>query len=167
MKKTILIIAVLSATLCQNSILAQPSSSQELNQVELLKQFMGTWKASTGKDSAIVWEFTQFGKALELTVKNEIHGATSIGGKYQIGYDEKSGKLIESGLLINSPNLYLWLEWFNSPNALEIIPFKDISHPEAARWKMEIEFTSPEKLVQTQIIDKKISFTRTFSRLTH
>ena len=47
-----------------NGIQAQTTQTK-LNQVELLKQFLGTWKYELSKDTTIISEFTPFGTAIE------------------------------------------------------------------------------------------------------
>ena len=44
-----------------------------LNQVELMKQFIGTWN-SVDKDTIFIWECKSFGSALEFTIKTETNG---------------------------------------------------------------------------------------------
>ena len=46
------------------SAFAQPPL-QDLNQLELMKQFIGTWKTEIGEDSVLIWEVVLFGKAFE------------------------------------------------------------------------------------------------------
>ena len=50
--------------LCSNGIQAQTTQTK-LNQVELMKQFLGTWKYELAKDTTIISEFTPFGTAIE------------------------------------------------------------------------------------------------------
>jgi hypothetical protein len=66
MKKIIFPMLALSLiVLCSSISLNAQSSEQELDQVELMKQFIGTWVAETGKDSTVVWEAIPMGKGYE------------------------------------------------------------------------------------------------------
>ena len=62
---------VVSLLLCSNGIQAQTTQSQ-LNQVELMKQFIGIWKAQMGKDTIFIMEGKTFGKGLEFYWKTDI-----------------------------------------------------------------------------------------------
>ncbi|MGA2408672.1 MAG: hypothetical protein ABSF81_18250 [Bacteroidales bacterium] len=63
-----------SILLCTNGILAQTIPT-ELNQVELMKQFIGTWKNETNKDTVYTAEFKPYGNGgLEFTLKSVTQG---------------------------------------------------------------------------------------------
>ena len=56
MKKTFLIIIITFFLLiCTNGIHAQ-STQSKLNQVELMKLQIGTWKCDSNKDTTVFWE---------------------------------------------------------------------------------------------------------------
>ena len=163
MKKSILLVAVLILSLLPDRIFCQ-NLTQNLNQVELMKQFIGTWKADLGNDTIIRWECTSFGPNIEFIVKEVIKGVEFIQGKTFMGYDLKNGKLLEAIVLSNSPNIMLAPCWFTSPNTLEQISIDDISHPETARWKWSVEFKTADMFILTETINNKISFVRPFSK---
>ena len=58
MKKTILSILtlLLFIALCLQVNVNAQSSEKDLDQYELMKQFVGKWVAETGEDSTVVWE---------------------------------------------------------------------------------------------------------------
>ena len=59
MKRIIFPMLALSLiTLCFSMNLQAQSSEQNLDQVELMKQFIGKWAAEAGKDSTWLWEIT-------------------------------------------------------------------------------------------------------------
>jgi len=66
MKKIIFSIFALPliALCCSMSLNAQ-SSEKDLDQVELMKQFVGTWVAERAEDSTLIWEVTPFAKGYE------------------------------------------------------------------------------------------------------
>ncbi len=163
MKKSILLLAVLTLSLLPERIYCQ-NNTQNLNQIELMKQFIGTWKADLGNDTIIKWECTPFGPNIEFVVKNEIRGVEYIQGKTFMGYDLKNNTLLETVILANSPNIMLAPCWFTSPNTLVQISIDDISHPETARWKWIVEFKTADLFILTEKINNKISFVRTFSK---
>jgi hypothetical protein len=145
-----------------NGIQAQTTQTK-LNQVELMKQFVGTWK-DTEKDTTFIWECKSFGKALEFTIKDETKGKVSIGAKSVMGYDKENDRLIESVIQDNSPEIFLCPCWFTSTNTFIQIMWKDISNPEKANLKWTVEFTSPDSFVVTEIKNNKTTFANTFHR---
>ena len=163
MNKSIFLLAFLIITLLTNQSFCQ-NSTQNLNQVELMKQFIGIWNAKAGTDTLIIWECTSFGTSIEFVIKNEVKGVESIKGKTFMGYDVKSGKLLEAVILKNSPNIMLAPCWFTSPKTCEQIQNDDISHPETARWKWSIEFKTADLFILKETINNEISFIRTFSK---
>ena len=81
------------------------TTQTELNQVELMKQFIGTWK-STEKDTTYIWECKSFGKALEFAIKTETKEKVTIDAsagymhasyKYDAQGEYEGGKDIISG----------------------------------------------------------------------
>ena len=49
-------------------------TAKELNQVELMKQFLGTWQQNISKDTAVIWEWQTYGKGFLLNGYNVIKG---------------------------------------------------------------------------------------------
>ena len=52
------------------------SSENELNQVELMKQFIGKWEAEAGKDSTWLWEITPSNKGYVHAFHLKVNGKT-------------------------------------------------------------------------------------------
>ena len=163
MNKCIFLVSFLTLTFLTNLSFCQ-NSTQNLDQVELMKQFVGTWSAKVGNDTLIIWECASFGQSIEFVIKNEIKGVESIEGKTLMGYDVKNGKLLEAIILKNSPKIMLASCWFTSPKACIQIQNEDITNPETARWKWSIEFKTADLFVLTETINNKFSYTRTFSK---
>ena len=66
MKKIIFSIFALSLiALCCSMNLHAQSSEKDLDQAELMKQFIGTWTAETGEDSTYIWEVIPHNKGYE------------------------------------------------------------------------------------------------------
>ena len=61
----------------------------KLNQVELMKQFIGTWKSETFDGSAMILDYTPFGNAIVGNAKIVSKEAVLDNKKYFLGYDEK------------------------------------------------------------------------------
>ena len=56
--------------------LSAQSSNEELNQVELMKQFIGKWAAEAGKDSTWLWEITPSNKGYVHSFYLNVNGET-------------------------------------------------------------------------------------------
>ena len=106
MKKSIFLLVILTFTLLTKESYCQ-NSTQNLDQVKLMKQFVGLWNAKVGADTLIIWECTSFGPNIEFVIKNKVKGVESIEGKTIMGYDVKTGKLLEAIILMDSPNICL------------------------------------------------------------
>ena len=66
MKKTIFSMLALSLiTLCFSISVNAQSPETDLDQAELMKQFVGSWIAETGEDSTVIWENIPFAKGYE------------------------------------------------------------------------------------------------------
>jgi hypothetical protein len=148
---------------CSNGIQAQTTQSQ-LNQVELMKQFIGIWKAEMGKDTIFIMEGKTFGKGLEFYWKTDTKGKIISEGKSIMGHDKINNRIIEPQIWDSSPNIILWSGLFTSSNKYEAILLKDIANPEKATLKWEYEFKSPDLLVCTYIVNRKTTATYTLNR---
>ena len=157
-------ITIVLLLLCTVGLMAQNTQTQ-LNQVELMKQFLGTWKGEMGKDTAFVMEIKSFYNGFESYLKTETKGKIIIEEKTIMGYNKKIDKLIESGIMNSNPEIMSWANWFLSPNKFEGVLLEDISNPEKATLKWTIELTSPDVMVWSNIVNNKSTGTYTFHRI--
>ena len=139
-------------------------TSKEFNQVELVKQFAGTWK-SEKNDTINIIEDNMYGDGHEVYLKTETKGKIIWEGKSLIGYDKKRDMLIESLLEHNSANMILWVIRFSSANKFEEIPLEDISNPENAAEKDFYELKSPDLMINTYIKNNKVVSVDTYKRV--
>jgi hypothetical protein len=140
-------------------------TSKELNQVELNKQFLGTWKAETGKDTSFIMETKTLYNGFEAYLKTETKGKIIMEGKSILGYDKKTDKLMDTYINSDNPNIILMAAWFTSANTCEQVLLKDISNPENATFKLVFEFKSPDLFTQTTIRNNKPVRTDTYTRI--
>jgi hypothetical protein len=157
---TIAVLLLLST----NGIQAQTTQTK-LNQVELNKQFLGTWKAEIGKDTSFIMETKTLYNGFEAYLKTETKGKILMEGKSILGYDKKTDKLMDAYINSNNPNIILMAAWFTSANTCEEVLLKDISDPENATFKLAFEFKSPDLFTQTTIRNKKTVRTDTYRRV--
>ncbi|MGD0340867.1 MAG: hypothetical protein ABSA76_04055, partial [Bacteroidales bacterium] len=142
-------------------IIKYSEPSKELNQVELMKKFTGTWKAEAGKDTSFIWEGRSYGEGLDVYVKTETKGKIISEGKAILAYDKNSDKYIQVRIMKTSGSI-LAAMWFTSKNTCEGVLYKDISNPEDAQMKAIFEFISPTKLTQTTKVPNKPDEVSTF-----
>jgi hypothetical protein len=138
-------------------------SLEGLNQVELWKKFLGTWKGEVAKDTFSIFTARPFGTGMEGTFKIVTKGKTVNEGKTLNGYDKKSDKFIEAdGQSGSGINVYAY--WFTSANTCEGIPIAYISNPENAVLRWTFEFKSPDMYVVTTIENNKPIKTENYYR---
>ncbi len=148
-----------------NGIQAQTKQSS-LNQVELMKQFIGTWKNETNKDTVYTAEFKPYGKGgLEFSLRSVTQGKVWLEMKQLWGYDKKSDKLVATGLMKDSPDIMLQAMWFTAKNRCEQVPLEFASNPEKASFIVVFEIKSPDMVVREEIVDNKSLGTETYTRV--
>ena len=147
MKKLCLTVVILVFLLfISNGMLAQ-STQTKLDQVELMKQWLGTWQRDIGKDTVELWEGTLYGKAVIINVYQVINGKRSDYYIINCGYDERDDKLKGYNLLPNS-HFDTWIGMFTTDKIFKA-DMVDTFKPEIVWWKNEIEFkTSTEFVVR-------------------
>jgi len=139
--------------------------SKELNQVEWMNQFLGTWKAEYGKDTILIYNARPFGKGSVRDWTLSTKGKIITSAKVLWGYDSKSDKLIQATLYESSPEIDLWAWWETSKNTSEGVPLKDITNPDNAVSRMKTESKSPDMFIMTNLINNKVVGTHTWTRI--
>jgi hypothetical protein len=156
-------IIILSLLLFTNVIQSQTTQSQ-LNQVELMKQFIGYWKCDITKDTTRFWDVKLFGTGLECSLKVIAKGKVIMEAKRLWGYDKRVDKYI--GLeLTKGMDMRIYAQWFTSNYKGVAILYGDISNPEMATIKGEAEFKSPDMYIITSIVNNKLVKTDTYTRV--
>jgi hypothetical protein len=70
------------------------TTQTKLNQVELMKQFIGSWKVEESKGTTFFWDVKAYGTGLEGYYKSVTNGKTVKEGKFLQGYDKSTDKSI-------------------------------------------------------------------------
>lgn len=135
-----------------------------LKQIELLKQFIGTWKVDIAEDTTCFWDVRLFGHGLEGNIKYITNGKTINEGKQLLGYDKSIDKFIDAEL-IKGKEINIFALWFISKNKCVIYLYSDISNPERATFKEELEFKTPDLFLETIIVNNKPDKTYAFTRV--
>jgi hypothetical protein len=142
---------------------APSESSKGLNQIELIKQFVGSWKFDIAKDTIGFADVKSYGTGLESTYKVVTKGKVVNEGKLLWGYDKNLDKSLQADISKGN-DIRIYSYRFISNNKYEIIPY-DFSNPAKTSWKCEGEFKSPDIFVETTIENNKPSVTVTFTRV--
>ena len=149
--------------ICSDRMQSQDSSAR-LNQVELIKQFIGNWKGETGKDTTAYWDIKSSGTGIECTFKYVTKDKTIMEGNQLWSYDKKVDKFILSsatpGMDSGSHGI-----WFTSKDKCLFIPIRDMSNPERASFKLETDFKSPDIFVQKTFVNNNIVKTTAYNRV--
>ena len=140
----------LTAVIClfllfiSNGILAQ-STQTKLNQVELVKQWLGTWQNDVNKDTVDIWEAKPYGKAIIGTVYRVIKGVKSDLYVTNFGYDDRDNKLKGFNLFPNTDYM-TWIGLFTTDKLFKADAL-DSFKPDIVWFKNEIEFKTPTEMV--------------------
>ncbi|MBK7107413.1 MAG: hypothetical protein IPH62_19275 [Ignavibacteriae bacterium] len=129
------------------------SMNEKLDQVELMKQFIGTWKCEFDDETKFISENEKFGNGLVCNSKVIKNGKIVDRVIQLYGYDKKADKFIIAELKESSPNMELCQAWFTSENKGEII----ITNPENSPLKFRFEFKTPDMIVQKAIQDGNVT----------
>jgi GH24 family phage-related lysozyme (muramidase) len=146
-----------------NAIQAQ-TTNVKLNQVELMKQCIGYWKSEIDKDTTLFFDFNSYGTGFESYVKFVTKGKIVKECKQLYGYVKKDDKYVIAEIY-KGDDMILRVTWFTSKNKYVCIPYSDISNPEKATIKFEGEFKSPDKWVETYMVNNKPIVTDTYTRV--
>jgi len=165
MKKLILA-ALIALLLIINSFGIQAQNQKpKLNQIELMKQWIGSWKNESGKDSTSIYDFKPFNKAYEVYYEVNVKGIKASTAKKLIGYDKKNDAYTEAIILDDNPELIFTSIRFKSAHTCEIIGSEDLVNPKNAREVRRIEFKSPGSLIWTHLLNNKVLSAATFKKI--
>jgi hypothetical protein len=144
-------------------IVKASETPKELNQAELFKQMIGTWKAEIARDTFYIAQYKPFGNGMEGNIKIVTGGKKIMEGNVLLGYDKKNDKFVETDLVQGS-DIMLYGIWFTSKSTLTEVPWEDILNPEKTPviWKYEIK--SPDLFVWNNIENNKTTFSYNFHR---
>lgn len=129
-----------------NEIQAQTTDTK-LNQVELMKQFLGSWKYEGTDGSSMIFDISPFGDAMTGNTKTITKDTSFVSHLYLWGYDKSIDKIILAEIFSNTPNMEIDILWFTSKNTVEGVLQKDISNPENASIKFRFDFKSPDTFI--------------------
>ena len=163
--KTLYLTLTITLLLLLGTNVAQAQTNQtNLNQTELTKQFMGSWKCDFGNDTTFFMEGKLYGTGSEYNYNYAAKGKLFMEGKQLAGYDKKLDKIVYVNLE-KGKDIEMLALWFTSANKYIITSYSDIANPEKASFKFEGEFKSPDLFVEKLIINGKLLKTYTMTRI--
>jgi hypothetical protein len=113
MKKFCLTTGILVFFLIYSGGIQAQTTQPAINQVGLMKQFIGKWQATTGKDTVEIWEGKSYGEAVILTITREVKGVKSPVYKNNIGFDKGDGNIKGCALFPNT-DIIPWVGKFST-----------------------------------------------------
>jgi len=139
-------ITVVILLLFTNGLQAQ-NAQTKLNQVELMKQFLGTWQANAGIDTVEVWEFQQFGKAFILNINRVVKGQKTPLNINSIVFNSELGKF-KSFQLSTEGTYNTWIGLFTTEKKFTGDMVNN-SNPEIVWGKIQNVFDNPKEFTFT------------------
>jgi hypothetical protein len=123
------------------------SAQTKLNQLELAKQFLGTWtlQGNIGNDTVTMWEGKLYGKAVLTYVYTIIKGIKSDSYMCSFGYDDREDKLKGYNFFPNA-DYATWIGMFTTDKMFKIDGV-DTFNPKIIWWKSEFEFKTPTEVI--------------------
>jgi len=141
------------------------TTQPKLNQVELMKQFIGNWEGSQGKDTIIYWNVKAFGKGLDIYDKFVVNGKIIIEQRQIWGYDSNLDKFI-GAILQKGQNIWIMAWWFTSNNEYVCTTYNDVSNFDNVSWKEVGDCKLlPDSLSQTTFLNGKAVIKFGFKRV--
>jgi len=118
--------------------------AQNVDQQKLMKQYIGTWQAITGKDSVEVWDFKLYGsQAYVVEVTQTIKGKKSPVSFNSISYNPEAGKFFGFTLL-TSGYYGTWIGSFTSETKFSGDMVQNFN-PQPVYGRLENTFINPKE----------------------
>ena len=127
-----------------NEISAQTIQSK-LNQMELMKQLVGTWQRTTDEGTVQILETKLFGEAVIETFTYEIKGEKSPVFMELSGFDDRDGKI--KGIIVFPNGKYVtWIGQFITEKTIRgnVV---DNFNPEVILWIHEYVILNPKEIM--------------------
>jgi hypothetical protein len=141
-----------------------PEKQKELNQIELHKQYIGSWKVEAGKDTTFYLDIKPYGNSLEGNMKFVSKGKIVSEGKQLWDYDKTMDRFIVMELF-KGMGSKIYSSSFTSKTKCVIVESPNAMYPDNAQQKWEIEIQLPQSMVENYFVANKLSKTSTYQRI--
>ena len=125
------------------NLFAQPAE-KELDQAELLKQFIGTWEADNGKDSVVVLNCTPFNNGLFCFQEDKANGKTYLSYKVVFGLSDDKEMIIAAAPV---PNGTMLIDFGKFVEKDKYVADRYLGNKTHVASQMEWEFLTPESFI--------------------
>jgi len=131
--------------------------AQNLDQLKLMKQFTGTWRANTGSDTAQVWDFKLYGsQAFVVEVTQMIKDKEIPVSFNSISYDPITSKFYGFTLLFGA-NYGTWIGSFTSEAKFQGDMLYNFN-PQPIYGRLENTFLNPKEWIWTGYNNEGVKF---------
>jgi hypothetical protein len=128
------------------------TSHSILDQVSLMKQFIGNWTCDYGNDTILIIENVPFGAGMISNCQIVLKGIVLDSIRQLYGYDKNAGKFIMAELIESSSIIEICNIWFTSKNGGEMV----VTNTENSKYKWSFEFETPNLIHQQAKLDGKV-----------
>ena len=156
-------LVAITLLLWTNGIYAQ-TTQPKLNQMELMKNFLGIWKGELKKDTVMIMNFTSYGKAIEDNYKIVTKDKILYSGKEIYGYNQKYDKIICAAISDNSPKITLMACWYSSKDTGNLVAYQYLSNPETSTFKIQWIIIPPDSSKRIVLQNNKVVSVSTYFR---
>lgn len=163
--KPIHAIALIAFLLLLSCALQGQTTQQKLNQVSLMKKWIGTWKSEIGRDTFEIQDIMPYGDAIVDDYSLVTKDKTFVSVKSVWGYDKTSDKFICASISKSSPDISFIAFWFTSETTCGEVYFKDISNPDKASIKWKYEFKSSDLVTSKYFKNNKLVYSEIYQKV--
>jgi hypothetical protein len=144
---------------------ANADNSAKNEQIELHKQFIGSWKGEMAKDTTIYWDVKPYGTGMECYFKSVTKGKTLMEGKQIWGYDTGAGKFTMAEMMKGVDNA-IYSSWFDTKSTCTMQYYGPVTTTASGDiWEWKIEFKNPDTFVETILKNNTPTQTITVNRM--
>lgn len=127
---------------CSTGLLAQTNKT-EINQLEVMKRFIGTWQANIGNDTVEVWDCQPYGEGFIVTVFRITGGQKTPYYVNNVGFDSLDGKL-KGYVLWPSGDYMTWIAEYNAEKKFKVELVVNFN-PAAVWTRYEMVYITPKE----------------------
>jgi hypothetical protein len=127
---------------CSIGIQAQTTKTQ-INQLELMKRFIGIWQTNVEKDTIEIWDCQSYGEGFIINVYHIIEGQKTQYYINNVGFDSLDGKL-KGFVLWPSGDYMTWIASYNAEKKFKVELVVNFN-PGAVWTRYEMVYVSPKE----------------------
>ena len=141
MKKSFKVLLSLLVFLGISLTLSAQSNEEELDQLELMKQFIGTWRAETGEDTVANLTYEPIGDGILITQENIANGVTFRIVKAVMGVSNDKKTIIVAGIIPDGSIRFQYGKFVSNTKSVFEFYSDNVKHPQNIQ---EYEIQSPD-----------------------